>query len=117
MTAEKKQHEFAERLRHQLEASVDDIDELTAARLQAARKRAVAAIARPRGLSAWIPVGGLATAAVAVLAVTLVLWNGDIEQLPSGLSQGDWELLAEADLPLIEELDFYDWLAEEDVAG
>jgi hypothetical protein len=115
MTSDNRPDEFADRLRQRLEASVDSVDELTAARLQAARKRAIATVAEPRRLPGWLPAGGFATAAVVVL--TLVLWNGDVDQLPPGLTQADWELLAEADLPLIEELDFYDWLAEEDVAG
>ena len=115
MTSDNRQHEFADRLRQRLERSVDEVDELTGARLRAARKRAIATVTEPHGLSTWLSAGGFATAAVVVL--TLVLWNGEVDPLPSGLAQADWELLAEADLPLIEELDFYDWLAEEDVAG
>ena len=53
-------------------------------------------------------------AAVAVLAI--VLWNGGEPPVPD-LFVDDWEMLAEGDLQLIEELEFYDWLPEEEWAG
>ena len=116
MQTERDEQQLAERLGQQLRDSEDELDELTRARLGAARRQALEAAGTKRrwhriGWSA----GGFATAAVAVLAV--VLWTGNGGGPVPALSADDWELLAEGDLQLIEELDFYDWLPEEETAG
>ena len=115
MQTEQSERQLAEQLGRQLRDSEDDIDELTRARLSAARRRALEAASSQRrwhrfGWSA----GGFATAAVAVLAI--VLWNGGQTPAPD-LFGDDWEMLAEGDMQLIEELEFYDWLPEEETAG
>lgn len=115
MQTERNEQQLAGRLGQQLRDSEDELDELTRARLGAARRRALEA-AGTRSL--WHRIGwsagGFATAAVAVLAI--VLWNGGETPAPV-LFGDDWELLAEGDLQLIEELEFYDWLPEEETAG
>jgi hypothetical protein len=115
MKGEDTDRQLSERLREQLRAGEDSIDELTAARLQAARRQALAAVGRhtDRSRYAWTA-GGFATAAVAVLAI--VLWSGGEVSVPAMFAD-DWELLAEGDLQLIEDLEFYDWLPEEETAG
>lgn len=116
MKREDTDRQLSERLREQLRAGEGSIDELTAARLQAARRQALAAVGRhtDRFRYAWTA-GGFATAAVAVLAI--VLWSGGGDMTVPGMSADDWELLAEGDLQLIEDLEFYDWLPEEETAG
>ena len=116
MKREDTERQLTGRLREQLRAGEEDIDELTAARLQAARRQALDAVGRNhlRHRLGW-SAGGFATAAVAVLAV--VLWSGGWEVPVPALSADDWELLAEGDLQLIEDLEFYDWLPEEETAG
>ena len=86
------------------------------ARLKAARRKALDAVDHGyfRHRLGW-SAGGFATAAVAVLAV--VLWTGNGGGPVPSLSADDWELLAEGDLQLIEDLEFYDWLPEEETAG
>jgi hypothetical protein len=107
--------QLAERLGQQLRDSESRIDELTAARLQAARRQALEQVATIPGRerAGWA-LGGFATAAVAVLAI--VLWQGGALHAPD-LPGDDWDLLVEGDLQLIEDLDFYDWLPEEETAG
>lgn len=102
-------------LGRQLRAAEDDVDELTRARLAAARKQALGTVDRDRP-AAWPgwAAGGFATAVVLVLAVTL--WTGEETALPA-MHGDDWELLAEGELQLIEDLDFYEWLPEEETAG
>ena len=108
--------QFTTRLKQQLDDHEDSVDAQTAARLQAARRRALAAVPAPRSRSAyWLPAGAAATLAVAVLAV--VLWRGDSAAPLPAVAAEDWEILAAGELQLIEELEFYDWLAEEDTTG
>ena len=102
-------------LGRQLRDSEASVDELTAARLQSARHRALDTGAQrvTRDRFGWT-LGGFATAAIAVLAV--VLWTGDETPAPE-LFGADLDMLAEGDLQLIEDLEFYDWLPEEETAG
>ncbi len=116
MKTEQTEQQLAERLGRQLRDSEDGIDELTTARLRAARRQALDALGKHpyRYRVAW-SLGGFATASVALLAV--MLWSGAPELPVPALTADDWELLAEGDLQLIEDLEFYDWLPEEDAAG
>ena len=115
MQTEHNERQLAERLGEQLRDSEDQLDDLTLVRLAAARRKALSAA---RKQQVWHRLGwtagGFATAAVAVLAI--VLWNGGEPPAPE-LFGDDWEMLAEGDLQLIEELEFYDWLPEEETAG
>jgi len=98
---------FVDDVRQHLHRHAHNLDELTSARLGAIRKRALDEETRP--VIGWLPVGGLATAAVALLAVAI--W-AIAPQAPDGVP-GDLELLAQVeDLELIEELEFYVWLEE-----
>jgi len=93
---------FIGKVREQLERHADGLDDMTLARLAAARK---AALAQPRRTSRRLPLGGLAAAAAVLLAVLLVL------QLRPPAPGWD-TLVAQDDLELIEDLDFYAWLDE-----
>ena len=115
MNDKRDDQQLVDELGRQLRDSEASVDVLTAARLQAARRRARDTGDRcvTRDRFGWT-LGGFATAAVAVLAV--VLWTGNETPAPE-LFGADMEMLAEGDLQLIEELEFYDWLPEEDTAG
>jgi len=94
---------FVEKVRQQLERHADSVDDVSAARLAAARKGALAR--QSRSARHWLPLTGLAAAAAVLLAVLLV------QQTPT--PDPGWELLlAQDDIDLIEELDFYAWLEE-----
>ena len=98
---------FVDAVKQHLDRHARNLDELTAARLQAIRKRALDEKTRP--IIGWLPMGGLATAVVALFAVAILTFA---PQGHDGLP-GDLELLTHMeDLDLIEELDFYVWLEE-----
>ncbi|MES9991191.1 MAG: DUF3619 family protein [Candidatus Thiodiazotropha sp.] len=97
---------FLSKLKQRLDDHVDDMDPLTASRLQAARKRALEG--ESRRTNTWLPVSGLATAAAMLLAIAL-WYQGNSTNSPE--FNEDWELLASSEeLELIEELEFYNWL-------
>lgn len=102
-----KEKAFLEQVQQHLDRDAENLDDLTAARLAALRRTA---LAQPtRRVPGWLPVGGVAAATATLLAV--VLWNGTSGGL-NGLP-GDPALLAQVeDLELIEELEFYAWLDE-----
>ena len=100
---------FLTTIRQQLDDDVARMDELTVARLTAARKQAIAASPRIRRMRL---ITGLATAACVLLVVALL-------QKPIGLQHQFDKLGAIAtieDVELIEDLDFYDWLETAQVA-
>jgi hypothetical protein len=105
------QQRFVEAVKRQLDTQSEALDELTLARLRAARKRALEAGTGRRRY--WLPALGTATAAV--LALAFLLWPASRE-LPVTLD--DWEIVAsQDDLELIEEYDFYEWLEATQDAG
>jgi hypothetical protein len=100
--------------RRTLDAAADGLDELTRARLRAARLRALDADARP-DRRWWIGLGSAVTAGLVALAVGGVLWLR-APQPPAPLAIAgvdDLELLLRADSPeFFKELEFYLWLSE-----
>jgi len=115
MKREPSGQEFTDRLKGLLDADAKGMDEPTAARLRSARRRAVAELDRPHWIAGWLPAGGLATAALAVLV--LLMWQGNGVSPVPDMPAGDWEILAVGELELLEDLHFYDWLADADTAG
>jgi ferric-dicitrate binding protein FerR (iron transport regulator) len=104
-------NQLAERIRQQLDQQADALDELTVARLRAARMRALEKARHPR--RRWLPVLGSAVAAALVLA--MLVWHQPVE-LPGTLD--DLDIVASGDdLDMIEDLEFYDWLDETQTAG
>jgi len=92
----------------ELERSTQQLDELTIARLRAARQRAIDARPRRR---AWLAAGGLATAALSAALVAVLLFAPAAPPPATGLEQ--LELLSENDgIELYRDLEFYRWLAE-----
>lgn len=108
--------DFLKRARQTLDRAADDIDELTAARLRAARLRALDAA--PRRRPAWLAVTGSAVAAGLVAVVAGTLWFATPAPQPMPLADADdLEMLTLIENPeFFEELDFYDWLTDHDDA-
>ena len=99
--------EFMARLRQQLDRHAEQLDEATATRLRAARRRALEP--STQRTFRWLPVSGVAAAAAALLLV--LVWQQHAGNLPG--VQEDWDILAGGEeLDLIEELEFYDWLEQ-----
>jgi len=120
MTSKDKQQSIDEQLllsaaRSTLEDSVDALDASTVERLAAIRRRAIESATRqstsrmPRWL---VPVGGLATAAAAVLVV-LTLWTIQPvkESSPVAALEDIHLLTAPEEIEFYQDLDFYEWLA------
>jgi hypothetical protein len=105
--------EFLKRVRAELERSATALDELTVARLRAARRRALEAGARGR---AWFVAGGVA-AGVVVATVLAMLLSPPAGGPPVTAGLEQLEMLADADLDLYNDLEFYRWLAEHPDAG
>lgn len=99
---------FLKRVRAELDRGTDALDELTVARLRAARRRALDA--RPRA-RIWLAAGGV-TAAVVTAALLAVLLAPPTGGPPGATGLEQIELLADADVDLYNDLEFYRWLAE-----
>ncbi|WP_105101455.1 hypothetical protein [Microbulbifer pacificus] len=88
-----------------------NLDGETLSRLRRARSRALDQRQRLAGL--WLPLGGVCAAALA-----LALWlpgrgGSDVAAVESTLLADVWLLDEEAELEMIEDVEFYQWLAEE----
>ena len=115
MSVEQENQRFAERARERLERSARELDADTGARLRAARLRALeAAPQRLRSLYG-APIGALATASAAVLAV--YLWSETSAPSPAATAE-DFEILSTAEpLELYEQLEFLEWLDAHEQTG
>lgn len=96
--------DFVGQVKQHLDQHADAIDELTAARLRAARRLALSQQHTSRRV--WLPMAGLATAAAVALVSFVLMQRPQIQDMGLDL----W--VASDDLELIEELDFYAWLEE-----
>lgn len=90
-----------------LDRGVEDLDGATRARLARARRRALVESDRRRGWREGLALGGLAVAGLAVVAV--LLWQPPSS--PAAVPLADVELLASEEYELVEDLEFYLWLA------
>jgi hypothetical protein len=112
-----KEARFLEKARQSLLATEDRIEANTLSRLRDARVRAVeAADARGRGffrIPNWARIGGVATAAAAIL-VFMIWFETPKQDLPVK-NADDIEIVLNVDsadnMDLYEDLDFYEWLA------
>jgi hypothetical protein len=112
-----KEVRFLAKARRGLLASEEQLDAATASRLRDARLKAVeAAGVRGRGyfrIPNWARIGGVATAAAAVL-VFMIWFDTPKQDLPVK-NADDIEIVLNVDsadnMDLYEDLDFYEWLA------
>ena len=116
-----------ERIREQLDAGVNDLDDATLSRLAQARHRAVAAAGKPRRrwwapwprelpAGEWlVPAGAFASIVATAVALTIMVGEpGD------GLARDvdDLEILtAGEEIELYENLEFYLWLQDRESTG
>lgn len=102
--------DWTDQARALLDASAQDLDAATLSRLNRARQRALAAAEPPRAVLRWTR--RLAVAASLLLAA--VIWWPDATLDPttgaSTLSPEDAELLADGELEMTDDLEFYAWL-------
>jgi len=112
--------EFAARMAVRLRESADSLDAPTRSKLNRARQAALAEMTpRPAWRrSPWLT--GAVTAAVAVVAFMVLqpATRGPGPMAPAGLDVPDLELLMTSeDLDMLEDLEFYTWLASTDLEG
>ncbi|MCC7257821.1 MAG: hypothetical protein IT486_05580 [Gammaproteobacteria bacterium] len=108
---------FEQAARQLLRQGAGDIDAATASRLNRARQAALAEFdRRPARLPAyWRP--AFAAAAVAVLAVALWVDREPLPRTAGAEAALELELmLADENLEMIEDLEFYDWLQADSAA-
>ena len=116
MTEPHDQDPWLQKTRARLDAAEQDIDGATLGRLRAARREALAGVARKPPLLqrwVWLPAGGVALA----LALTVVPLGQDEQALEVAASGPDvledLELLGGEDsLDMIGELEFYLWIEQ-----
>ena len=112
-----KEARFLEKARQGLLASEEQLDAATVSRLRQTRLKAVeAAGARERGffrIPNWARIGGVATAAAAV--IVFMIWHDTPKQDLPMKNADDVEIVLNVDsadnMDLYEDLDFYEWLA------
>ncbi|MFL6655514.1 MAG: hypothetical protein ACJ8KA_12050 [Sulfurifustis sp.] len=113
------ERDIVETARRVLHRSERDCDELTVARLRAARRRALEAEPRP-AFRRWSLAGAVAAAAT-IAGLAGVLWlqtPSDMAPVPTASSVADIDLLTTNESPeFYNDLDFYDWLATDSDAG
>jgi len=109
-----------EHIRQQLDASTEQLDAATLSRLTRIRRQAVAAADRPKrawqmpalALGSAAAVGAITLALMAVGAITLALMTSSIPTQQSSLE--DLNLLSSNEaFELIDDVEFYQWLADE----
>jgi|GEM_PF-6609208 len=108
---------FLQRIRTSLEHSADELDSATVIRLGAVRHRALGQIRQPVRRPVIIAGGLLATAASVVLLVSVWLFQQPPQVQPPAYIEDIGLLSAREDIEFFEELDFYQWVANEQQAG
>lgn len=112
---------FARRTGARLRQSADELDAATRSRLNRVRQAALEEMNRPRhaGRGWWVPAGATAVAATIVVGIWRAGSPGgaDAEFAPLTADDvADFEiLLAEGELEMLEDLEFFAWLAAEEL--
>jgi hypothetical protein len=113
----KNDDQLVSQVRRTLDMGAEELDAVTLARLRAMRRQAVAELGAraERRTWWWVPAATFATAAVA--AMVFSVWNGDRDFAP-GAELSELEILADAEaLEMLEDLEFYEWLAASDATA
>ena len=103
-----------ERLRAQLDRAAAELDELTVAKLRGARKHALAQARRPLTAFGWLSLSAIAATFV---AVAVAAWWWPTSSPPTLLAEDvEWSLTRD-DPEFFTDLEFYDWIRNEQDAG
>lgn len=116
MSDERREEAMAKRARRLFDESVDALDAATLSRLNRQRHRALAGL-EARASARW-PLWLPATGVAAAVAMALLLWQQDgVQPLPPAVAATDLDILmAEEELEMLEDLEFYAWLEAEEAA-
>ena len=108
------QEQFQATVKTRLDEGMEQLDEGTLRGLRQARMQALEAAVQPSRWQAWAP--GMAVASVAVIVATLWLAVPEPQMLPTPGFE-ELELLVDSqDLEFYQDMDFYYWLAIDEVA-
>jgi hypothetical protein len=109
---ERDDSELAKRARQLFDESVQVLDAETLSRLNRSRQRALAEAKGGGAHARWLRWAPAAAGAVAAAAVVIV-WNpgSGVDGLPRTTPSDLELLLAEEELEMLEDLDFYRWMA------
>lgn len=115
MTGHHNNDEMLQQLRRTLDDSVDNLDALTRARLQAVRKRAVAQAAHRPGWLSWLHAGPVVALPIGAVAMILVaVLSLQVLKTPPVMIAAEAEVLEMLatvdDLDLLQDMEFYEWL-------
>ncbi len=102
-------------MKQRFDESVDALDAETLSRLNRGRQKALQELNghSPRWLQ-WMPATGLAAAAL--IAAVMFTGPGDVDVIAAPAS--DFEIvMSEEDIDMLEELEFYSWLATQELEG
>nr|WP_010133036.1 hypothetical protein [Microbulbifer agarilyticus] len=111
--------ELAAGARAALERREQSLDGETLSRLRRARSAAIdgaAGTSRP-GWMLWLPTGLASAAAVLTVALLFGLEPSGAPAEPVDMLADTWILNEDAELDMIEDVEFYQWLAEEALDG
>lgn len=109
---------FIAQAKAHFEESARDLDGATQSRLNQARQTALAEIATGTfgRWNQWVPVAGIATAAV----FAIVLWRGSppMDEFAPPATATDFELLLnQDDFEMLEDFEFYSWIEIDDAGA
>ena len=115
MNIEKREKEFLQRIKQELDVAAEELDPLTLARLKSCRMRALEKANqggwRFADIPRWVTAGGFATVTVAIVAVSL--WTAAPWRNMVAVHPEDREIVASQEqFELYDDLEFYRWLAE-----
>ena len=104
--------DFLKQIKHALDQQSESLDGETLSRLNRARQAAIQQADKKRSRLMWLPATGLVAA---LLLTSLFLFRSDdIDMIQNG-NIDEIELIASSEqLELLEQLEFYQWLLEED---
>ncbi len=119
MNLDNKDKDFLRHSKKLLDDSVDSLDAAMLSRLNRARQKALDAHLDSRRTNFFLAFRtGAVFVSFAVAAVVVLLWTATLQQQPLVLAQQyeDIDMLtADADLDLLEDLEFVSWLVEENL--
>ncbi|BDV41873.1 hypothetical protein GURASL_07960 [Geotalea uraniireducens] len=118
MTTRKSDERLIETITAHLDRSTETLDDEIARRLRQTRAGAVEAAGRQRlgGSFRWLTAGGVATAAILIVAG--VLWMNSGRKVTTVANLDDMEIVtAREQIQFYEDLDFYRWLATQENGG
>jgi len=111
----KTDEQLTQEAKEAFDRSVDGLDAATLSRLNRGRQAALAEVDRPgREWLRWMPATGIAAAVL--LAVITLQGPGEMDVISAPAT--DLEiLLSEESIEMLEELEFYSWLATQELEG